>query len=640
MHQFSLNTFKKIKNDGEILLLLFILVFHIKQVLFKLGIMRLLHKGMLFCFLFMLSFKGSHAQSVDEIKAQTNKYICGEGTGITLKEADNEALHMLISQISVQVESKFKHFISEEETSGKANEYQFKEKVKSVVNTYSNATLHNTERIVMSNEPDARVFRYIEREDVNKVFRNRKSKIIDFVSNAEAAVEEKRIGDGLRYYYWAFTLLKSHPDCDAMNYTDKSGQSHLLISWIPMQMNEVFSKLKFFVSNKEADEKVKTIFLDIYYEGETVDNLDYSYWDGRDWSNLINVKDGKGFLEYYGAAAEGKEKGRVKAEYIYENQANIDNELKTVMQQIDPIPFRQSYYTISFEESEQVTERKPKKKVRTNIAKVVEPEVYYSALKRIERAIKKEDYFSVKDLFTEEGYQMYEKLIAYGHAKILAKNEHTFYRFNDGVMARSIPMAFSFSNNNEQFVEDVVFHFNKRKQVESLAFGLSKDALASIIEKDVWNDKDRLVLINFLEHYKTAYALKRLDYIETIFADDALIITGYIVKVKQNTDRNYLNNEIIRYNRQSKTEYIRNLGYSFSSKEYINIQFEESEVRKGGKGGNIYGVKIKQNYYSSNYGDQGYLFLMVDLNTPEEPVIHVRTWQPNKEGGVYGLSDF
>ena len=136
--------------------------------------------------------------------------------------------------------------------------------------------------------------------------------------------------------------------------------------------------------------------------------------------------------------------------------------------------------------------------------------------------------------------------------------------------------------------------------------------------------------------------MERLDYIESIFADDALIITGYIVKTKAGLENRYLNNQIVRYNRQTKQQYIRNLKYSFNSKEYINIQFEESEVRKGGAGENIYGVLIKQNYYSSNYGDTGYLFLIVDLENQQQPVIHVRTWQPDKAGEIkiYGLSDF
>ena len=594
--------------------------------------------------LFLLFFMGitvfSYAQSVDQIKNNTDTYIWGEGTGITLKEADNEALQMLISQISVQVESKFQHFVKEEESASE-EDYKFEEKVKSVVNTYSNATLHNTERIVISNEPDAKVFRYIERKNVEKVFQNRKDKIMDFVDNAKKAVEERRIGDGLRYYYWAFTLLKSHPDCNSIRYTDVEGDEHPLISWIPMQMNEVFGNINFHVSDIEETEKIKTIYLNIVYKGEPVDNLEYSYWDGRDWSNLINVKDGRGILEYYGAMGKGKKQGRVKTEYIYENQANIDNELKTVMQKIDPIPFRRSYYKLSFNQQEKPPKVASKKRgVKTNISKVKNPAGYRSALSDVEDAISNKKYSAAKKYFTPEGYKMYQQLIAYGNAKILPKEDQAFYKFREGVMARSIPMSFSFKNNHEQFVEDVVFHFNKEKKIESLSFGLSEDALKDIIEKDIWNEIDRMVLINFLEHYKTAYALKRLDYIESIFADDALIITGKVVKVKRNADSRFHNNEIVKYNRQSKKEFIRNLRYSFNSKEYINIQFEESSLRKAGKDKSIYGIQIKQNYYSSNYGDQGYLFLMVDLKKPKEPIIHVRTWQPTKEGGIYGLSDF
>ena len=582
-----------------------------------------------------------HSQSVEKIKESSDRYIWGEGTGSTLQKADNEALQMLTSQISVQVESKFRHFVEEEEKTGQQDDYHFEEKVKSIVNTYSNATLHNAERIVISNEPDAKVFRYIKRENVHRVFENRKNKIFDFVDHAEKAVGERRIGDALRYYYWAFTLLKSHPECNELRYKSGEGKAHSMVSWIPIKMNEVFSHLHFYVTKEEDKDEMKRVILTVTYKDEPVDNLDYSYWDGRDWSNLIHVKDGRGVLEFYGAAANEKQKARVKAEYIYENQANIDQELKTVMGKIDPIPFRQSYYTIRFDQQESPS-AKNEKNERPGISKLEDPSGYASVLSAVSEAIGDRKYGSVKRYFTERGYDMFKKLVAYGNARIIGKKPYQFYRFREGVMARALPMVFDFSNNDQQFIEDVVFHFNSNRKIKSLSFGLSEDALESILEKEVWDETDRMVLVSFLEHYKTAYALKRLDYIESIFADDALIITGYVLKVKPDADSRYQGSRIVRYNRQSKAEYIRNLRYSFNSKEYINIRFEESRVRKGGKGEDIYGVQIRQNYFSSNYGDQGWLFLMVDLNDPGEPVIHVRTWQPTrgKHDSIYGLSDF
>ena len=63
---------------------------------------------------------------------------------------------------------------------------------------------------------------------------------------------------------------------------------------------------------------------------------------------------------------------------------------------------------------------------------------------------------------------------------------------------------------------------------------------------------------------------------------------------------------------------------------------------KAGAGGELYGIQIKQDYYSTNYGDQGYLFLMVDLNDPDKPIIKVRTWQPEKDPdfGLYDIGMF
>ncbi len=251
-------------------------------------------------------------------------------------------------------------------------------------------------------------------------------------------------------------------------------------------------------------------------------------------------------------------------------------------------------------------------------------------------------YSKAKGLFTTEGYEVYIKLINYGEAIVIGKPVLSFVSFDSSVVCRSIPMSFNFENNNKQFVENVVFHFNAEGKIYNLGFSLSKIAINDIMSKDVWSEYDRIILINFLENYKTAYALKRLDYIEKVFSDDALIITGTVVMVKTKNENLYENNQIVRYNRYSKQQYIKHLTYSFNSKEYINIEFEKSRIRKAGKKGNIYGIQIKQNYYSSNYGDIGYLFLLVDLSVQNEPVIQVRTWQPTigPNESVYGLGDF
>lgn len=165
--------------------------------------------------IFLLFALLTHAQSIEQIKADRRTYLWGEGSGVTLNRADQEALGMLINQISAQVESSFTLLQQEIRDGGKDD---FKETFNSVISTYSSATLHNTERVVISNEPDAKVFRYIKRADVEKIFAQREQKIKDFALNAQESEECGRMADALRYYYWSLTLLRSHPNAGSINF--------------------------------------------------------------------------------------------------------------------------------------------------------------------------------------------------------------------------------------------------------------------------------------------------------------------------------------------------------------------------------------------------------------------------------------
>ena len=189
-------------------------------------------------------------------------------------------------------------------------------------------------------------------------------------------------------------------------------------------------------------------------------------------------------------------------------------------------------------------------------------------------------------------------------------------------------------------MEDVTFTFNKDKLIESVAFGLDKAARDDIFNREAaaWNDSVRMVIATFLENYKTAFALKRLDYIQSIFDDDAIIIVGHMTKqAKRNMENGkYIDNQLVKYTRQDKKTYLQNLERSFKSNQFINIRFADNEVKKMGKGGETYGIQIHQDYYSSTYGDTGYLFLMVDMNDMDQPIIKVRTWQPNRDPNING----
>ena len=614
----------------------------------------------LFSLLFSLSLT---AQDIEDIKNSPD-YLFGEGRGESLREADNEALRDLITKISVSVQSDYSDVTS---TLINGNDYNVNSAVKMVVNTYSQATLQNTERVIISDEPNAFVVRYVKRTDVEKIFESRKHKLMDMVASAEKAERGSKIDDALRYYYWGYCLLQSLPNENEV--VTPGGK--LLINYIPEKMNAIFNGLRVNKINEEGN----YVDLEILYKGQPVTSIDYTYFDGLDWSNLYSARDGRGVLEMRpGAATDNL---RIKCEYEYVGEAHIDKEIANVVSIMKGKVFRNSTLTVGANppedsdliedstpaegESEETTadagtpdatdfslsdfERlisKPEGELRLLSNEEAAP--YRETIERVINAIETKRYRSVDDCFTADGLDIFDRLVHYGNARIVGTPEYSFFTIGtEEVTCRAIPMNFSFKGNGRQFVENITFTFNDKQKIDCLAFGLDEKAAEDILHHAKWGEEARKILTEFLENYKTAYSLKRLDYLQQIFDENAVIITGKVVKKAPPSGDNqklYANNKFVQLTRQSKQEYMRNLERSFNSKEFINIRFAENDVVKAGRGGEIYGIQIRQDYYSNNYGDTGYLFLMVDLNDPKNPIIKVRVWNPERDPDFQGVASF
>lgn len=587
----------------------------------------------------------SLAQTAEERAEQmkTNaEYICGEGWGDTYNSADQAALADLISKISLNISNSFE--IKEEEFNTNSS-FDSKTAIISVMNSYAQATLTNTFNLVISNTPQTHVLRYIRKSEVNKIFDERKEKVFDYVRSAMRAEEKAKIDDALRNYYWAFAMVRSLQYPNSVKMTI-DGVQRLLVTWIPQQIEEIMSNLSTKIASKDGNE----INLFIKYKGEPVTSLDYTYFDGQTWSNLYSAKDGMGIVELRPGVEINSL--QLKYEYEYADQCQIDKELESVMQLFKGTSFKNaSVYINNLDKKSAVSSEAKKefeKSVKTEsaanletLSKVENEKELAGIMTKVINAIKAKDYDSVSDCFSEDGLEMYKKLLNYGQARLLGDPQFSFYTMGKRVVCRSIPMAFSFKNNRRKFVEDVTFTFDENKKIECVAFGLGSQAKTDIFNKGVgaWSDYAKMVIATFLENYKTAFALKRLDYLESVFDDNATIITGHIIKKAPKVameGESFINsnNKLIKYTRQTKSEYMRKLKMCFQSNQFINIRFADNDVVKMGAGGETYGIQIKQDYYSTNYGDHGYLFLMVDFNDPDNPSIKVRTWQSDRNPNI------
>lgn len=592
-------------------------------------------------FIFLISFLPlvAVAQTADKAEDIKNAadYLWGQGYGATVKEADREALADLMSKISVQIESDF--VIDEREVNTAAgNDAQ--STVQNVVRTYSQGTLKNTRSVIVSEGPTAAVIRYIKRSEIEKAFKDREENVLSYVYSARNAEKAGRIDAALRYYYWASCLLKSLQNPSQVKFSE-DGVKFPMTMWIPEQIRSILSQIKVEVTKVEGQE-VSLLFT---YKDKPVTSLDFHYWDGQNYSNIFSAKDGIMEVEMRPGAPTNK--FNIQYEYEFKSQMRQDPELEQVMNIFNTVNYKEATVTVlSGNKSEQKQAQAvlqaavSNMSVATHAVQVAQPKPYVKTIDQVVNAIKQKNYESVSDQFTAEGYDMFDKLVHYGNATVIGDPNLQFYKLGDRTICRSVPMKFTFKNNKRAFVEDVTFTFNKDEKIESVAFGLDKTARDDIFNRDAtaWNDSVRMVIATFLENYKTAFALKRLDYIQSIFDDDAIIIVGHVTKHanKKGENQNYIDNEMVKYTRQDKATYLKNLEKSFGSNEFINIRFTDNEVKKMGKGGETYGIQIHQDYYSSNYGDTGYLFLMVDLNEMDAPIIKVRTWQPNRDPNING----
>lgn len=220
---------------------------------------------------------------------------------------------------------------------------------------------------------------------------------------------------------------------------------------------------------------------------------------------------------------------------------------------------------------------------------------------------------------------------------------------SSGYQMRNIPITVLAADDDKQ-EQELVINFSVDGKIDNVLIALDQNRYMDIINSkiSVTDLVRRQAIIDFVENYRTAYNRKDIDFIDKVFSNNALIITGKVIKVK-NDDlaMKSLSKEEIKYQTSTKAEYISNLKKCFSKASYINVQFDEIEVIRHPLHDQVFGVTLKQHWNASNYSDVGYVFLMIDFSDDLNPVIDVRTWQPEKYNGtkidrneVFSLSNF
>lgn len=218
-----------------------------------------------------------------------------------------------------------------------------------------------------------------------------------------------------------------------------------------------------------------------------------------------------------------------------------------------------------------------------------------------------------------------------------------------GYQVRNIPLMMkprADRNFGESEYQEAVISFDRQGNIESFYLSISMNLYMNVIKnnKEITDLRRRQLILDYVEQFRTSYNTKDIHFLEQVFSDDALIITGKVISQKK--DNMKLPDKII-YKKQTKQEYLTNLRRVFANNSYIKVTFDDIKVMRHSTNPNFYGVTLHQGYTSSNYHDDGYLFLLWDFSNEEQPQIHVRTWQPDQINGdripdneIFSLNDF
>jgi hypothetical protein len=214
---------------------------------------------------------------------------------------------------------------------------------------------------------------------------------------------------------------------------------------------------------------------------------------------------------------------------------------------------------------------------------------------------------------------------------------------------RSIMVKVDVGETEASKVENLIFTFSSDGMITSVRSMLPTYDFQSVIARGetLQDSLVRGTILDFMEQFRMAYNTKNIPFLEKVYSNEALILVGTVLEEKRQTDdmmkHTLLAPEKVKLIQQTKREYIDGLrDRAFTNNSFINVRFDEFTIVRHEKIPWLYGVSCFQQWKSSTYSDKGFLFLMMDFRNPDEPVIHVRTWQPKSfdDGQYVTLDDF
>jgi hypothetical protein len=218
----------------------------------------------------------------------------------------------------------------------------------------------------------------------------------------------------------------------------------------------------------------------------------------------------------------------------------------------------------------------------------------------------------------------------------------------DDYQIRNIPVVMT-SAVDSMKNEEIALDFAPDGRVNNVMVTVKNHQFLEILKSNISIDDFVMEqkIKEFVDRFRDAYNCRDIKTLELIFSNDALIITGVKIKLKEKSDMalQSLGKEKFIMQVQTKDQYLGKLKNVFKKNQYLNVVFEDVNIRKHPNPlyNKIYGVTLKQKWNSTTYSDVGYIFLLINCVDKYNMEIFVRTWQPEKDTSpdeIFNFSSF
>ena len=179
---------------------------------------------------------------------------------------------------------------------------------------------------------------------------------------------------------------------------------------------------------------------------------------------------------------------------------------------------------------------------------------------------------------------------------------------------------------------ELVIDFAPSGAIDDINFAMENTEYARMLaEGNTVSEVDRrMQIIDWCEKFKNAYNTKNLPFMEDIFSDYALIITGKVITERRRGPEFPATSKVV-YTQQNKRQYLDGLRRVFKRNSYIIFVFDDYRVLQHPAKPDYYYVTLSQKWHTKGYSDEGIVVLVWDFTDEDQPQILVRTWQPYGE---------